>query len=69
MGIDKRIKAGIIVVAGGNTEKIARLSKNKTYRNQRSEAEYQQIQRSYSAYLTEVSEKGLKMLSLLARAS
>lgn len=60
MGIDKRIKAGVIVVAGGNAEKIARLSKNKTYRNQRSEAEYQQIQRSYSAYLTEVAEKGFE---------
>ena len=60
MGIDRRIKAGVIVVAGGNTEKIARLGKNKAYRNQRSEAEYQQIQRSYAGYLTEVAEKGFE---------
>ena len=60
MGIDRRIKAGVIVVAGGNAEKIAQLSKNKAYRNQRSEVEYQQIQRSYAGYLTEVAEKGFE---------
>jgi dienelactone hydrolase len=60
MAIDRRIKAGVILVAGGNTEKIARLSRNKAYRNQRTEAEYQQIQRSYFTYLDEVAEKGFE---------
>lgn len=60
MGIDRRIKAGVIIVSGGNTEKMARLTKNKTYRNQHSEVEYQQIQRSYNDYLTEVAEKGFE---------
>jgi dienelactone hydrolase len=60
MGIDRRIKAGVIVVSGGNVEKMARLTKNKTYQNQRSEEEYQQIQRSYADYLTEVAEKGFE---------
>jgi dienelactone hydrolase len=60
MGTDRRIKAGIFVAAGGNTEKIARLSGIKKYRNQRSEVEYQQIQKSYADYLTEVAEKGFE---------
>jgi dienelactone hydrolase len=60
MGIDRRIKAGVIVVSGGNVEKMARLTKNKTYQNRCSEAEYQQIQRSYTDYLTEVAEKGFE---------
>jgi dienelactone hydrolase len=60
MGVDKRIKAGVIVVSGGNAEKMARLTKNKTYRIQRSEAEYQQIQKRYSDYLAEVAEKGFE---------
>jgi dienelactone hydrolase len=60
MGIDKRIRAGVMVVAGGNTEKIARLSKSKAYQNNRTETEYQQIQRSYAAYLAEVAERGVE---------
>ncbi len=60
MGIDKRIKAGVIMVSGGNTEKMARSTKHKAYRNERSEAEYQQIQRSYAEYLTEVAGRGFE---------
>jgi esterase/lipase len=60
MGIDKRIKAGIFIVSGGNSNKISWLSKDEEYRKRypRSEAEYIEIQRSYSEYLKEVSEKG-----------
>jgi fermentation-respiration switch protein FrsA (DUF1100 family) len=39
---------------------MARLTKNKTYRNQHSEVEYQHIQKSYADYLTEVAEKGFE---------
>jgi dienelactone hydrolase len=60
MGVDRRIKAGVIMVSGGNTEKMGRSTKHKAYRNQRSEAEYQQIQRSYTDYLTQVAERGFE---------
>lgn len=60
MGIDKRIKAGIMVVCGGNTERMARFSKSKTYRFERSRNEYDEIQASYSVYLNEVIDKGFE---------
>lgn len=60
MAIERRIKCGVFIVSGGNTEKMMRLSKNKAYRNQHSEVEYQQMQRSYADYLTEVAKKGFE---------
>ncbi|MDD5039511.1 MAG: alpha/beta hydrolase family protein [Dehalococcoidales bacterium] len=60
MAVDKRIKAGVMVVTGGNTEKMARLSKNENYRNQHSESEYQEIQRCYADYLTAVAIQGFE---------
>ncbi len=62
MGLDSRIKAGVMVVAGGNSEKMVRLSKSGVYRtaDRRSEAEYRQIQESYAGYLAEVAEKGFE---------
>jgi hypothetical protein len=62
MGIDSRIKAGVFIVTGGNSEKMMWLSKggpfHKTY--ERSQEEYLDIQRSYTKYLLEVSEKGVE---------
>jgi len=61
MGIDSRIVAGIIVLTGGNNEKIHHDGGlgivNKSYK--RTEDEYQQIQKSYLKYLNDVIEKGL----------
>ena len=62
MGVDTRIKAGVFLVSGGNSEKIGRKSRISAIgkRYQRSEAEYNQIQSSYASYLTEVAKKGLQ---------
>jgi len=65
MGIDKRIKAGIIIVAGGNSNKISWLNKNGQYRKQYqcTEAEYLEIQSNYARYLKDVSEKGFEYVA------
>jgi len=62
MGIDKRIKAGIFIVTGGNSNKISWLSKDNQYRKryQRTEDEHLEIQRKYAKYLEDVSEKGFE---------
>lgn len=62
MGIDKRIKAGIFLVTGGNSNKISWLNKVGQYRKryQRTEAEYLEIQSSYARYLKDISEKGFE---------
>ena len=62
MGIDKRIRAGVFLVSGGNSEKIGQESKISALgkRYQRPEAEYNQIQNSYTSYLAEVAKKGLE---------
>jgi len=60
MGIDKRIKAGVFIVTGGNSNKISWLSKDNQYRKRykRTKDEHQEIQRKYADYLKEISEKG-----------
>ncbi len=62
MGIDKRIKAGIFIVTGGNSNKISWLSKDNQYRKryQRTEDEHLGIQYSYAKYIKEISEKGFE---------
>jgi|TARA_B100000315_G_scaffold233480_1_gene246641 dienelactone hydrolase len=62
MGVDKRIRAGVFIVMGGNGEKITRKSRlgaiKKWYKH--TEAEYHQIQNSYAQYLDEVAENGFE---------
>ena len=62
MGIDKRIKVGVLLVTGGNSEKIVQMSKANAFikRYKHSEAEYDEIQHCYAQYLVEVAEKGLE---------
>ena len=62
MGIDDRIKAGIFLVTGGNSNKMSWLSKASQYRKRyrRTEAEYLEIQNDYARYLEDVSEKGFE---------
>lgn len=62
MGIDKRIKAGVFIVTGGNSNKMSWLNKNRHYhkRYPRTEAEYLEVQNSYSAYLKDIADKGFE---------
>ena len=58
----KRIGAGVFLVAGGNSEKIMRLSRSHAAKwgYNRTESEYQHLQSSYARYLAEVAEKGFE---------
>jgi hypothetical protein len=60
MALDNRVAAGILIEAGGNSEKITRYSfiLSKVYKidNQK----YQKNQEEYLNYLKEVNEKGLE---------
>lgn len=60
MGIDKRIKYGVFVVTGGNSNKISWSNKEGQYRKRyrRTEAEHMEIQNSYAKYLKDVTENG-----------
>ncbi len=60
MGIDRRIAAGVFVIAGGNSEEITWKSKSAAIRKQRTctEAECHDIYSHYPQYLAEVAEKG-----------
>jgi len=62
MGIDTRIRAGVFIVTGGNSNRISWLSKNNQYRKRypRTEAVHLEIQSSYARYLEEISEKGFE---------
>jgi len=66
MGIDKRIKAGVFIVTGGNSNKISWLSKDNQYRKQyqRTEDEHLEIQRRYAKYLKDISEKGFENVTV-----
>jgi len=59
MGIDNRVKAGVLTVMGGNTAKIAQLSSRWTRRGfAQSEEKYRQQQEIYHKYLSEVVQNG-----------
>ena len=70
MGIDERIKAGVLMVAGGNSEKIVQMSRTSVFRKRykHSEAEYNEIQNCYARYLVEVAEKGLENVTPVRRS-
>jgi len=60
MGLDKRIKAGIFLVTGGNSEKITWDTKNESIVKGHgcTEAECHEIRSHYPQYLAETAEKG-----------
>ncbi|MFC2039032.1 alpha/beta hydrolase family protein [Chloroflexota bacterium] len=62
MGIDARIKSGIFMVTGGNSNKISWLNGVGQYRKRyrRTEAEHLEIQESYAQYLKDVAENGFE---------
>ncbi len=56
LGVDERIGAGVIIVAGGNYQSPTWLKRTEPGRT---EAEYIQSQELYNRYLLEVKEKGV----------
>ena len=62
MAVDERIKAGVLMVTGGNSEKIVQTSRISAFRKhyKRSEAEYNEIQECYLRYLAEVAKRGFE---------
>jgi len=62
MGVDKRIRASVFLVAGGNCEEITWKSKSRAARMGVScvEAECHHIRSYYPQYLAEVAEKGFE---------
>lgn len=66
MGVDKRIKAGILLITGGNFEKIIRMSKTLGNRMGYSptEAEFNARQDRYRQYLDQVAQKGFENVNI-----
>jgi cephalosporin-C deacetylase-like acetyl esterase len=60
MGLDNRIKAGVLIVSGGNTDKLTRHSLLLRWQYKHSRAEYLQNQQTYAKYLDQVSKKGFE---------
>jgi len=60
MGIDERLRAGVFITMGGNSEIITWKSKADTFRKSYicTEAECRQVHSYYPEYLTEVAERG-----------
>jgi pimeloyl-ACP methyl ester carboxylesterase len=65
MGIDSRLRAGVLVASGGNLEKIAFMSKTLPQRwgFRHTRAEFTAQQHRYSQYLNEVAKKGLEKVN------
>jgi dienelactone hydrolase len=60
LGLDRRLKAGVIIEAAGNSDKITRNSLLLRHQYKMSEIEFQSNQRLYDAYLQEVAVKGFE---------
>jgi cephalosporin-C deacetylase-like acetyl esterase len=60
MGVDRRINAGILIVTGGNANKISWLNKEGRYRKRyrRTESEHQRVMDNYRQYLEKVETHG-----------
>jgi esterase/lipase len=60
MGIDKRIKAGGLIVTGGNSSKIGWENRASDYNktHPQTKTDYQNNQRAYRHYLKEIAKKG-----------
>ena len=60
MAVDKRIKAGILIESGGNSEKITRYSLLLRWTYKQNRLEYRHNQQTYSSYLQEVAQRGFE---------
>ena len=60
MGIDSRISAGVFIVSGGNTTKIAEYSRFTVFRRRYRvpRQAYEAMQKQYAGYLEQVAAKG-----------
>jgi cephalosporin-C deacetylase-like acetyl esterase len=60
MGVDKRIKAGVFMIAGGNSEKITWITRSEAIIKGHgcTEAECREVRSHYPQYLAETAEKG-----------
>jgi dienelactone hydrolase len=58
MALDRRIKAGVFIVSGGNSEKMTRHSFLLRWQYRVKKEEFVRNQKAYLAYLAEVSKKG-----------
>jgi len=70
MGIDDRIKAGVFLIAGGNSLKIGRFGRKRSMKKEYNvtEEEYQHNQQAYRQYLSEVAERGFENVTPPSRA-
>jgi dienelactone hydrolase len=69
MAVEERVKAGVFLIAGGNSEKVARFSRKRSMRGyRRTPEEYERNQRLYQQYLTEVAEKGFEQVAVPNRS-
>jgi dienelactone hydrolase len=60
MSLDERIRAGVLIVTGGNSDKITKYSLLLRHQYHIDEDEFFQNQKDYSQYLAEVKEKGFE---------
>lgn len=60
MGVEERIKAGVFIVSGGNSQKISQNSRFSKFRGRYRipQQDYESRQKSYLAYLDEVNQRG-----------
>jgi dienelactone hydrolase len=58
MALDNRIKAGVLIVSGGNSDKITKHSLLLRRQYKHNHLDFQQNQESYFQYLSEVAERG-----------
>jgi esterase/lipase len=67
MGVDKRIKAGVFIVSGGNSERITWSTKNKAIikGHNCTQAECHEIHNHYPQYIAEVAERGFENVTPL----
>jgi dienelactone hydrolase len=60
MALDRRIKAGVFIVAGGNSEKMTRHSLLLRWQYKTGKTEYDRNLKAYDDYLAEVRQKGFE---------
>jgi cephalosporin-C deacetylase-like acetyl esterase len=60
MALDTRLRSGVFIVSGGNSDKITKHSLLLRWQYKINLTEYRRNQESYKQYLTEVAEKGFE---------
>jgi cephalosporin-C deacetylase-like acetyl esterase len=68
MALDKRIRAGVFIVSGGNSEKMTRHSFLLRWQYLVKKEEYVRNQKAFQAYLAEVAQKGFEQVPAARQA-